>query len=137
MIFLILLFIFFIAFLFINYAMCKFGLFAKLSRKFKTSETVKNVALNERHTVSVCSVNKTKEYRYWLIVQPMEEGVFIGQTYLLNFFPLKMLIPWEGLNFINKEKVLFTDIYTYQINIGDQIVHLSTKKALKKVQSHK
>lgn len=114
----------------VNIVQSNIGIFPKLARAFHTK-----IDFNEKvpmWSLEHCRFVNKSDYKYgnnfenhpWLIIKPLETGLFIKQSRILNLFPKKLLIPWGDITFIEKRGILKKQ-FVFQISFEKKIYIIS------------
>lgn len=128
--------IFLVVFLIMNYLMSYLGLFPKLANAYKTN---REITTDEKSKISELELSRTDdfensrlEYRGWLNVYLLKEGLYVEQRPVLNFFPRKMMIPWKNIKEYTKLNRFLRERFVYSVEYEGSYIYIFSKKELKR-----
>lgn len=127
--------IFLLAFLVVNLLMSNLGILPELARKYDSPthnyKSVENSLVNELEFSRDEVVNiKDPEYRGWLKVAALDDGLLIAQRPVLNLFPRKALIPWPSIKHCENNSKSLKKRYMYTVSMDDKTITMISKKDL-------
>lgn len=128
--------IFLSCFLTINIVMSNLGLFPKIARAFNVKgkkdvlnySRIKSLEFSRESTFK----SETNEYRGWLKIAFLVEGLYIVQRPILNFFPRKFLIPWSEINYVLTSEGVFSKRYIYSVKVNNEVIFIISKSDIVK-----
>jgi len=125
--------LFIIFFVLINYVQSIIGFYPKLAKKYKTDLSVSDRSLFKLKDINLTNVpdfscGKNNEYRPWLTINSLEQGLFVGQErMLILLFPKKFIIPWDQISFIKEKVTLLKKQYIYKVICNEKPIYIITK----------
>jgi hypothetical protein len=127
--------VFLFVFLIVNILTSRLGALPYLARNFGSSGkqigSDEEIIVNELEFLNDEKENKKDpEYRGWLKVAAFDEGLFIGQRPVLNFFPINVIIPWQCLTYKGCNEKLIGTRYFYSVDMKGRSITIISKKKL-------
>jgi hypothetical protein len=127
----------------VNYIQSIIGYYPKLAREYKTDLSISDSSLFKSRSMYLTNVadisrEKNSEYRTWLNIKSLEQGVLISQKrMLILLFPKSFLIPWEQISLIKEKTNLLKNQYLYKVECKKEPIYIITKFDLLKSATNK
>ena len=116
-----------------NFLQSNLGLFPKIARTYKTSIDGPEDSLFKTSSIylsyNIAIQDSDSEYRPWLTIKAIEQGIFIAQKKsLILLFPKKCLIPWNKMTLVNEKQSALKKQYLYEVECGEKNIYLLAKE---------